>query len=179
MIPTKARVHLLDVNGVIALLDESHVHHLAMTEWFSVSGLEWRSARTRPVGSKTSGDLCNGSTGSQQNPGPPRTCYPPPPSKETARSASSPRRCAMTRERHAPNLLTTVCEKATFPCCRIAMLFSNHSIGFASLHRIPARPAPPQARCTWGDICACPPQAFRTVFRRLCAQVTPQVAARR
>ncbi len=38
---TKARVYLLDVNGVIALLDESHVHHLAMTEWFSVSGLDW------------------------------------------------------------------------------------------------------------------------------------------
>jgi uncharacterized protein len=38
---TKAPVHLLTVNGVIALLDESHVHNHPMKEWFGPSGLQW------------------------------------------------------------------------------------------------------------------------------------------
>lgn len=38
---TKAPIHLLDVNGLIALLNESHVHNLAVTEWFAMPGLQW------------------------------------------------------------------------------------------------------------------------------------------
>ena len=41
MILTKTLVHLLDVNGVLALLDESHVHNHPMTEWFGRSGLQF------------------------------------------------------------------------------------------------------------------------------------------
>jgi predicted nucleic acid-binding protein len=41
MILTKARVHLLDVNPVIALLDEAHVHNQAVSEWFNTPGLQW------------------------------------------------------------------------------------------------------------------------------------------
>ena len=37
----KASVHLLDVNALIALLDESHVHHQAVTKWFDMPGLQW------------------------------------------------------------------------------------------------------------------------------------------
>ncbi|WP_165420449.1 TA system VapC family ribonuclease toxin [Edaphobacter modestus] len=38
---TKAPIHLLDVNGLIALLNESHVHNAAMTDWFATTGLQW------------------------------------------------------------------------------------------------------------------------------------------
>jgi uncharacterized protein len=41
--PSKAEtpVHLLDVNTLIALLDESHVHHHAATKWFDTPSLQW------------------------------------------------------------------------------------------------------------------------------------------
>ena len=38
---TKPRVHLLDVNAVIALLDESHIHHHLITEWFGRPNVQW------------------------------------------------------------------------------------------------------------------------------------------
>jgi predicted nucleic acid-binding protein len=38
---TEPRVYLLDVNIVLALLDESHVHNDAATEWFATPGLQW------------------------------------------------------------------------------------------------------------------------------------------
>jgi uncharacterized protein len=41
MILAKAPIHLLDVNGLIALLNESHIHNEAMTEWFATPGLQW------------------------------------------------------------------------------------------------------------------------------------------
>lgn len=41
MILTKAPIHLLDVNGLIALLNESHVHNDAVTNWFATPGLQW------------------------------------------------------------------------------------------------------------------------------------------
>ncbi len=37
----EAPVYLLDVNAVIALLDEAHIHHQAVEEWFDTPGLEW------------------------------------------------------------------------------------------------------------------------------------------
>jgi predicted nucleic acid-binding protein len=37
----KAPVHLLDVNTVIALLDEAHVHHHSVMKWFDTPGLQW------------------------------------------------------------------------------------------------------------------------------------------
>lgn len=37
----KAPRHLLDVNALVALLDEDHVHHEAMTEWFDTAALQW------------------------------------------------------------------------------------------------------------------------------------------
>ena len=37
----KARRHLLDVNVLVALLDENHVHHKLVTEWFNAPGLQW------------------------------------------------------------------------------------------------------------------------------------------
>lgn len=33
--------YLLDVNVLIALLDESHVHHKIALEWFETPGLDW------------------------------------------------------------------------------------------------------------------------------------------
>lgn len=37
---SKAR-HLLDVNVLLALLDESHVHNLLVSAWFATRGLDW------------------------------------------------------------------------------------------------------------------------------------------
>lgn len=33
--------YLLDVNVLVALLDEEHIHHQAATEWFDTPGLRW------------------------------------------------------------------------------------------------------------------------------------------
>jgi hypothetical protein len=41
MILSKARRYLLDVNVLVAILDEDHVHHQAATEWFDTPGLQW------------------------------------------------------------------------------------------------------------------------------------------
>jgi len=38
---SKAKVHLLDVNVVVALLDQRHVHHSIVEDWFDSSGLRW------------------------------------------------------------------------------------------------------------------------------------------
>lgn len=37
----EASVHLLDVNLVIALLDQAHVHNQAAEQWFDTPGLQW------------------------------------------------------------------------------------------------------------------------------------------
>ena len=41
MILPKASQYLLDVNVLVALLDEEHVHHQVVTEWFDTAGLQW------------------------------------------------------------------------------------------------------------------------------------------
>lgn len=41
MILTKTQCYLIDVNAFIALLDENHIHHQPMTEWFNVPDLQW------------------------------------------------------------------------------------------------------------------------------------------
>jgi uncharacterized protein len=33
--------HLLDVNVLVALLDETHIHHLRVKHWFATDGLDW------------------------------------------------------------------------------------------------------------------------------------------
>ena len=33
--------YLLDVNVLVALLDEDHIHHEPATEWFDTRGLQW------------------------------------------------------------------------------------------------------------------------------------------
>jgi toxin-antitoxin system PIN domain toxin len=33
--------YLLDVNVLVAILDEDHVHHQAATRWFDTPGLQW------------------------------------------------------------------------------------------------------------------------------------------
>ena len=38
---TEAARYLLDVNALVALLDEDHIHHRRVTEWFDTPGLEW------------------------------------------------------------------------------------------------------------------------------------------
>jgi toxin-antitoxin system PIN domain toxin len=38
---TKAARYLLDVNVLVAILDEDHVHHQAATRWFDTPGLPW------------------------------------------------------------------------------------------------------------------------------------------
>ena len=38
---SKETVHLLDVNVVLALLDQRHAHHLAVEGWFDSPGLQW------------------------------------------------------------------------------------------------------------------------------------------
>ena len=38
---TKFPRYLLDVNVLVAILDEDHVHHEAATRWFDTSGLQW------------------------------------------------------------------------------------------------------------------------------------------
>ena len=38
---TKAPRYLLDVNAVVALLDEDHTQHRVVTEWFDTAGLQW------------------------------------------------------------------------------------------------------------------------------------------
>lgn len=38
---TKASRYLLDVNVLVALLDEDHVHHPVVTGWFDTPGLQW------------------------------------------------------------------------------------------------------------------------------------------
>jgi toxin-antitoxin system PIN domain toxin len=37
----KGPLYLLDVNVLIALLDEEHIHHPVVTEWFDTPGLQW------------------------------------------------------------------------------------------------------------------------------------------
>jgi uncharacterized protein len=37
----EARRYLLDVNVLVALLDEGHVHHRRSTSWFDTPGLQW------------------------------------------------------------------------------------------------------------------------------------------
>jgi toxin-antitoxin system PIN domain toxin len=37
----KARRYLLDVNVLVALLDEGHEHHRRSTAWFDTPGLQW------------------------------------------------------------------------------------------------------------------------------------------
>jgi uncharacterized protein len=41
MILPKVPQHLLDVNVLVALLDEEHTHHQVVTEWFDTPGLQW------------------------------------------------------------------------------------------------------------------------------------------
>jgi predicted nucleic acid-binding protein len=41
MILTKTDIHLLDVNLLIALLDQYHVHHETVSEWFEIPDLHW------------------------------------------------------------------------------------------------------------------------------------------
>ena len=41
MIVPKASRYLLDVNVLVALLDEEHIHHQVVTAWFDTPGLEW------------------------------------------------------------------------------------------------------------------------------------------
>ena len=38
---TPARLYLLDVNVLVAILDEDHIHHQAATKWFESPGLQW------------------------------------------------------------------------------------------------------------------------------------------
>lgn len=38
---SKETVHLLDVNVVLALLDQRHAHHAAAEDWFGSPGLQW------------------------------------------------------------------------------------------------------------------------------------------
>jgi toxin-antitoxin system PIN domain toxin len=38
---TKAPRYLLDINVLVAILDEDHVHHQAATKWFDTPGLQW------------------------------------------------------------------------------------------------------------------------------------------
>ena len=38
---SKAPWYLLDVNVLVSLLDEDHMHHLPATEWFDTPGLQW------------------------------------------------------------------------------------------------------------------------------------------
>ena len=38
---TKGPTYLLDVNVLVALLDEDHVHHRVVTKWFDTPGLQW------------------------------------------------------------------------------------------------------------------------------------------
>ena len=38
---TKTPRYLLDVNVLVALLDEDHIHHRIVTEWFDTPGLQW------------------------------------------------------------------------------------------------------------------------------------------
>ena len=37
----KATRYLLDVNVLVAILDEDHIHHQAATKWFDTPGLQW------------------------------------------------------------------------------------------------------------------------------------------
>jgi hypothetical protein len=37
----KAPRYLFDVNVLVAILDEDHIHHQAATEWFDTPGLQW------------------------------------------------------------------------------------------------------------------------------------------
>lgn len=37
----KAFRHLPDVNVLVALLDEDHIHHRIATKWFDTTGLQW------------------------------------------------------------------------------------------------------------------------------------------
>jgi toxin-antitoxin system PIN domain toxin len=39
--PTKAPRYLLDVNVLVAILNEDHVHHQVATQWFDTPGLQW------------------------------------------------------------------------------------------------------------------------------------------
>ena len=37
----ESAVHLLDVNVVLALLDQAHIHNERVEEWFDTPGLQW------------------------------------------------------------------------------------------------------------------------------------------
>ena len=37
----RAARYLLDVNALVALLDEDHIHHWPVTRWFDTAGLQW------------------------------------------------------------------------------------------------------------------------------------------
>jgi toxin-antitoxin system PIN domain toxin len=39
-LPKRSR-YLLDVNVLVALLDEDHIHHNAVLKWFETPGLQW------------------------------------------------------------------------------------------------------------------------------------------
>ena len=41
MILAKTTRYLLDVNALIALLDQEHIHHQVVTDWFDTPGLQW------------------------------------------------------------------------------------------------------------------------------------------
>jgi len=41
MILSKGPQYLLDVNALIALLDENHIHHQRMTDWFNAPDIQW------------------------------------------------------------------------------------------------------------------------------------------
>ena len=41
MKPPKAPRYLLDVNVLVALLSEDHIHHSVVTAWFNTPGLQW------------------------------------------------------------------------------------------------------------------------------------------
>ena len=38
---TEAARYLFDANAFIALIDENHIHHEPITEWFNVPGRQW------------------------------------------------------------------------------------------------------------------------------------------
>ena len=38
---SRVKLHLLDVNVLLALLDQRHAHHLAAEDWFGSPGLQW------------------------------------------------------------------------------------------------------------------------------------------
>jgi uncharacterized protein len=41
MMAIRSPTHLLDVNVLVALLDEDHIHHKTVLKWFYVPGRQW------------------------------------------------------------------------------------------------------------------------------------------